>query len=102
VVEGASVSRPGASFLAAAALIAAAYLVLHALGGREATAVLSGTGHLDGDPLLGASYAVASLALRVLAPILALASVIRLGLERAWPSAPPPSPARAATPPGRA
>lgn len=75
--------RPGAGLLYAAALIAAAYVLLHTLGGREATAAL--TAPHGPDPLLGLAYVAASLALRVLAPVLALAAVLRAGLERVWP-----------------
>ncbi|MCO5166563.1 MAG: hypothetical protein M9894_09380 [Planctomycetes bacterium] len=65
-----------------AAGIVVVYLVLHALGGREATAVLSGAAPLDGRGLLGLLYAGAHLALVALAPVLALAAVVRAGLER--------------------
>lgn len=77
--------RPGLSLLATAGLICAAYLVLHALGGREATSVLSGTRPLDDDGLLGVAYAGAHLALIGLAPVLGIAYVVHAGLERVWP-----------------
>lgn len=77
--------RPGLVLLVPAALICAGYLVLHALGGRPATAVLSGTTPLEGDGLLGVAYAGAHLALVAVVPILAIAFVVRQGLERVWP-----------------
>lgn len=79
--------RPGASLLAAAGLLCAGYLVLHALGGREATTVLSGTAPLDGAGMLGLAYAGAHLLLVAVAPVLALAFVVRRALERVWPEA---------------
>ncbi|MBX3470975.1 MAG: hypothetical protein KF878_29255 [Planctomycetes bacterium] len=65
-----------------AAAIVVVYLLLHALGGREATAVLSGAAPLDARGALGVLYAGAHLALVALAPILALAAALRAGLER--------------------
>lgn len=85
VVTKAPERRPGLVLLAPAGLLCAAYLVLHALGGREATAVLSGTTPLDGDGVLGVAYAGAHLALVALAPLLAVAFVVRQALERVWP-----------------
>lgn len=80
--------RPGSALLHAAGLIALAFVVLHALGGREGTSVLSGTAPLDGDGLLGVAYAGAYLMLVVVAPILTLAWFIRGRLERLWPEEP--------------
>jgi hypothetical protein len=77
--------QPGIALLYAAGLIALGFVVLHALGGREGTSVLSGTTPLDGDGLLGVLYAGAYLLLVVLAPILTLAWLVRVGLERVWP-----------------
>ena len=79
---------PGRSLLYAAGLIAVGFVVLHALGGREGTSVLSGTTPLDGDGLLGVVYAGAYLMLVVVAPILTIASLLRALLERVWPEPP--------------
>lgn len=78
---------PGRSLLYAAGLIALGFVVLHALGGREGTSVLSGTTPLDGDGFVGVLYAGAYLMLVVVAPILTLASLVRVRLERLWPEA---------------
>lgn len=64
-------------------LIAVAFVLLHAAGGRAATSAFSGT-EVDG-MLLGLAYALAYLALTVVAPIIIIALGLRAVMDRLWP-----------------
>ena len=73
-------------FAARAALIALVYGVLHLMGLREYTSILSGTAP-TGDPndylamALGVAYVLVHLAFVLIAPVLVLAAGILRGLE---------------------
>ena len=73
-----------ASWMGWACVFVAAWGVMHLLGWRAATSVISGTVDADGTPrqwemMRGTMYALAYFASTVVAPILFLTSVIYLG-----------------------
>jgi hypothetical protein len=70
-----------------AAIGVAVFAVLHLLGARESTSVLSGTSPGSGTAaFLGAAYAVAYFGAVVGAPVLVIAALIFCGLARCLPS----------------
>ncbi len=73
---------PEARLLAGlAAAIVACYLLLSLAGGKEASAALSAPAPAN-TALLGLMWVAAHLGLVIVAPVLALASAVRLALER--------------------
>lgn len=69
----------------AALVMTALFLLLHLFGGREAVGLLSGT--MEGDHsrlVLGITYALSWFSAVLLAPVLLLAGLAELALQRTW------------------
>jgi hypothetical protein len=78
------VSRITAVLLASAAFLLGAYLACELAGLRDATSILSGTPVAGGHPVaaLGLVYVAVWLAFIIACPILTLAGLIHLALDR--------------------
>lgn len=67
--------------IALAALLVAAYLILHVAGGRAATSALSGSAHGSGSLLFGVLYMLSYFGAVLLAPPLVLTAGAVAGLD---------------------